>query len=662
MILHKTIGLYSLFIVNVLYALELEPIVIQSAKMDESSLEIPHTVNVISSAQIETQNIDTIQKLSAVFPNTNISGLGTRSETTFTVRGISNYVAIESSVAMYIDDVPLPMSYGFGTVDMNNVDTIEMFKGPQGTLFGKNAESGVINIYTKPISKNLESEARLGIAEYDSRELYGRISGPTVVDKVWGSLALTKKTTDGYATNTITHNPFDHRDLAGLSMKLNYIPSNYFNIALNYTKSKVNDGGTPFKIDTKNDPYHIDNEPKDDSVIMNNDLLSLVVKAIQNDYSITSATAYSNQSIQKQDYVAILGGLDLGVDINIKEISQELRLNGTKKDFDYVIGAFYSDKLKFNYKEKQVFTALPAYNNSNILDNIDQNIALFSQVKYTISDYLVLNGGIRYQQTNRDFCRDYSGFSAPISATLTSHDWLPMVSLSYGTDDFNTYLTYTKGYRPSGYNYRSSGTTLVPYMSEVTQSYELGYKQFFGSSWNMSHALFYNDISNLRTIVFDNTLATQTKNANSAYSYGVESSLNYSVDNLDVYGSFGLIRARYETFISNGIDYSGKNLIDVPDMTLSMGGHYRFDPHWYAKTSFTYMGKRYYDVDNTKHEDGYTTCNGGFGYKDKKWTMEVYANNLFGSENVDFMIHTPSHDYYHFAPPRVVGIRLEIML
>lgn len=657
----KTIGVYSLTLIQILYALELEPIVVESSKMNENRLDISNTVDILNQDQLDSIHLNSINNLSAILPNTNISGLGNRSETTFTLRGISNYVATESSVAMYIDDVSIPMSYGFGAIDMRNIDTIEMYKGAQGTLFGKNAESGVINIYTKPISKMMESEASIDIGEYNSREFYGRVSGPSAIDKVGFSLALTKKMTDGYSENLLTNHSHDRRDLESVLAKLSYIPSNHLNVALSYTKTKINDGGTAFKIDTKEDPYRITNEPKEDSVVMDNNILSLVVQSVQNDYSITSATGYSNQSIQKQDYVAILGGLDMAFDINIKEISQELRLNGVVNDLEYVVGAFYSDKIDFNYKENQSFTAIPSYNNTNILDNLDRNMALFGELEYALSNYFSFNTGLRYQQTTRDFRRDYSGFPSQISSTLTSHEWLPMVSLSYGENDYNIYLTYTKGYRPGGYNYRSSGTTLVPYERETTQSYELGYKQFFTNGWKMTHALFYNGISSLRTIVFDNTLATQTKNAQSAYSYGLESSLNYISDTLSLYGSFGLTRAKYDTFISNGIDYSGKHLIEVPDMTFSLGGNYFFDAHWYSNGSIAYMGKRYYDIDNIKEERGYVTCNGGFGYKTKRWNAEVYATNLFDSENVDFMIHTPSHDYYHFAPPRIVGAKVEYL-
>jgi iron complex outermembrane receptor protein len=236
-----------------------------------------------------------------------------------------------------------------------------------------------------------------------------------------------------------------------------------------------------------------------------------------------------------------------------------------------------------------------------------------------------------------------------------------MVSLSYGDDHYNTYLTYTKGYRPGGYNYRNSTATLVPYETETTQSYELGYKHNFKNGWNMRHAIFYNDISNLRTLVFDNTLATQTKNAQSAHSYGLESSLNYLSDSMNLYGSFGWTKAKFDTFVSDGIDYSGNYLLEVPDITAALGGSYFFAPHWYLNGSLTYIGERYYDIANSKKEEGYTTCNGGIGYKRNHWNAELYVTNLFGSENVDFMIHTPSHDYYHFAPPRVFGFKADYL-
>ena len=129
-------------------------------------------------------------------------------------------------------------------------------------------------------------------------------------------------------------------------------------ISLNYLKSKSDDGGSPFKINTKQNPYSIANEPTDDSVKMDSDMLSLIIKYKEKDYTFTSATSYAKHSVLKKDYVGILGGLDIYHDIEIAEITQEFRLKQNLQNAELLLGAFYSDKLKFDYKENQTLLTL----------------------------------------------------------------------------------------------------------------------------------------------------------------------------------------------------------------------------------------------------------------------------------------------------------------
>jgi len=658
----KIVGLYSITLIQILYALELKPIVVESSKMNENGLEVANSVDILNPDQLAIIHLNTIQNLSAVLPNTNISGIGNRSDTSITMRGICNYITSESSVAMYIDDAPIPFNYGFGGIDFQNLDRIEVFKGAQGTDFGRNAESGVISIYTKTIPNIFVSEASVDVGNYNSKKFYGRIAGPSAIDKVAFSFSISDTKSNGYTYNELTHGNFDYRHLIGLSAKLKYTPTSYLDIALNYSKTKTDDGGTAFKIDTKNDPYIVDNEPQNDWVKMDNDLLSLVMHYTQNDTLWTSVTSYGLESVRKDDYVGILGGLDISTDTKIEEITQEFRINKIDKNFEYLLGTFYSEKLRFDYLEKQQFFAIPVLNNRNNLDNIDKNIAVFGKIQYNLDEDFSIMSGLRYQKTKRDFTRDYTSFSMPKNSLTTWKHWLPTLSFMYERDNKNIYFTYSKGYRAGGYNYRSSGSELIPYKPENTDSFELGHKYFGNSSWNISNAVFYNHIHDLRTITFDDYLATTTRNADQAYSYGFESTLNYSSDNFNLYGSLGLTKAKYQNFRVGSIDYSGKNLIDVPDITFSLGGKYQFNTNWYSTVATTYMGNRYYDIANTQRENGYAKYNIGIGYNQKKWKAEVYADNIFDSNHVDFMIHTPSHNYYHFNTPRVVGFKLNIYI
>lgn len=652
----KIFILTHLFFISLIAGHNLPTIIIESSKMDFDQLDLTQSVDVMDDSLLQITKPSSLQHLSSILPNTNISGIGSRSDTSITLRGISNYVTTESSTAVYIDDVPIPISYGFGGIDFHHLNSIEVYKGPQGTEFGKNAESGVINVYTKPVSASLQSEISAEFGNYGSQQVYGYITGPTPIKNVNLAVSLSKESRDGYSENSRTDTDFDRRELKGISTKVQYKPNTHFDATVGFSKTMANDGGSPFKIDTVSDPYTIDNEPVNDSLLMDTSLLSLVLNYMTNSGTLTSITAHADQLMQKKDYVSILGGMQLDFDVHVREVSQELRWKGISKTFEYMVGGFYSDKYRFDYDEKQTFSGIYNFlNNTNYLDNLDTNKALFAETRYKIGEGWSILAGMRYQTTQRNFSRNYSSFTSPIASQTTWEHWLPSASIAYNDGKSNTYVTYTSGYRPGGYNYRSSGTTLVPYLPETTQALELGHKRQITPLLNLATACFYNRITDLRTITFDQYLATTTYNAHKAHTYGIESTLSYDTDLLDLYGTFGMVRAKYDQLVVNGIDYAGKNLLDAPDMTLSMSGKYLFAPQWYLSSTVAYMGKRYYDISNAAKQSGYTTVQSTIGVQYENWNFELYAKNLFNSEHVNFMIHTPTHDYYHIGAPRTIG-------
>ena len=644
-------------------AAELEPIQIESSKLDETFIDSAQTVDIVNRTKIDATQISDVKDLSSIIPNTNISGIGDRLARTFTLRGISNYVTYESSVAMYIDDVAIPFSFGYGVLDWNNIASIEVAKGPQGTQYGKNAESGVISVYTKPISKTFSSEAKIGIGSYNSKEFYGRVSGP-VNDNLSYSLSAGKVTRDGFSDNVLTGKSFDDREMNAYSGKLLFRPDSHWDIALNATKISTDDGGTAFKVDTKENPRSVDNEPFNDFSKMDNNLISALVRYHANNYTFTSTTSYAKESVKRNDYVNIpnLGGVVLDFDVNIEEVTQEMRVNYIKNNFDLLVGLFYSDKLNFDYLEKQYLYHVPSISSVNNLENPDENKALFTEFKYTITPRYSVNAGVRFQETKRSFKRDLNLFTQPVTHADVETKWrhvLPCLSFSYYPhENGQLYARYAKGYRPGGYNYRAPTTTLVPYEPEIADSYELGYKEMTAEGLTLSSALFYNDISDHRVIVFFNDLSTQTSNSDHAYSYGAELSINYEQADWFIFSALGLTEAKYKNFTSGTKDYSGNHLVDVPDMTLSIGGKYQLNQYLYAQSDIRYMGKRYYNIENTAHESGYETVNIAVGYERDGWKTLVYVNNVFDKKYVDFMIHTPSHDYYHFGDPRVLGIKV----
>ena len=649
-----------LLLVTSTFAVEIPTVEIKSSKLFENSIDTTQTVELFNREKIDSYHIKDIKDFSATISNTNISGLGSRTNRTFTFRGISNYVAYESSVAMYVDDAPVPFSFGYGVVDMNNIYTLEVLKGPQGTEFGKGAESGVINIYTMPTTDTFKSEVSIDFGTNNSKDFYGRISGLIKNSDFSYAISASKKSNDGFFDNLLTNRHIDDRELSSFSAKIIYNPSSPWDVSFNYSKNKTDDGGSSFKVDTKENPYKIDDKPYDESSKMDNDLLSFIIKYKEKSYTFTSATSYAKQDILKSSYANALNGLQIDLDVDIEEFTQETRFNYIFENIDLLVGAFYSNKLSFDYEEKMYSYAFDT-SSTNSLENPDENIALFTQMKYWIDPYFAITAGIRYQETERSFSRNLNQFFQPTVGAKASTKWnhiLPTLSFSYfASDDSHTYIKYSKGYRPGGYNYRAPGKNLFPFKPEETKSFEIGHKQNFSSSLSLNGTLFYNDIKNHRTVVFSNNLATTTLNAKKAYSYGAELDLNYKTEKFSLYATLGLIEAKFKDF--DKVEYEKNTLLDVPDMTVALGARYNFNKNFSVQSSANYIGKRYYDIENIQKESGYITSNVSLEYSNVHgYRVMAYATNLFNQENVDFAIHTPSQNYYHFTNPRVVGLRI----
>ncbi len=650
----------SLILSSLLFV-NLNAATITATKLSDSQMNSSSTVDTFDEEKISEKQINNINDISNVISNVNITGIGDRDNKTFTFRGISNYVTLESSVAMYIDDIPVPSALGYSSLDMNNVSFLEVLKGAQGTLFGKNAESGVINLYTKPTTKNFKSQAIFDYASFNTKNIYLKNSGQTPIEKLFYMFSFGSKTTDGFTKNIITNTNFDRRDLQNFNAKLKYEINDNSDIKFNFIKSKANDGGTPFKINTKADPFNINNESKDDYLKLENDLISLVYTNKGENFKFTSASSYATQNVDKYNYIAITNPLEIKQDINIKEISQEFRLTYDYDKFNFLVGTFYSDKLKFNYKENQILPTFGNLSRINDLNNLDENLALFGQTRYWLNNNLSFVVGARYQTMKREFDRNLNDFLTP---TLTyekdTKRWnyfTPTLSMLYFTkNNSDIYTTFTKGYRPGGYNYRDDQNTLVPYKEEVTSSYELGYKSY-GQNLNYSTVLFYNDIKDLRINTFKDDLGNETFSADEAYTYGAELSINYEKDKYKVESNLGFTKGKTKSFSSNP-EYENKNIIDTPQFTANLRARYYLDKNYNINTTINHIGKRYYDPANKSSLGSYTTFNLGLEYKNKNLNTQIYANNIFDKKYNDFMIYTPSNNYYHFGSPRVFGVKL----
>ncbi len=385
-----------------LYALNLGSIdVITTQSREELSSSEAMSVDFVDASKAETYQVDTLSDLASLIPNLNISGIGSRNKKTFTLRGVSNYVAYQSSVAVYIDGIPLPFSYGYGLLDMNNITTVEFTKGAYGAIFGKGAQSGVMRVSTHAPSQDTQAKLSFELGSYQHQSLSGYILGATPYKSLNYSLSFNKEGFNGYSLNTLTGNRFDKEDISTINAKLHFTPSDDFDIALHYAHATSDDGGSPFTTNRKNNIRSIDDEAIDGFNKLQSDRLGLFAHYKWGEYRLSSSTSYVKQTMDSSDYIAVLEGVTLLTDTDIEEFTQDIELQRSFDNSDIKLGLFYSKKLRFEYREDQILWHLYPIplSSKNSIEDPDEVLALSAKYNYYLGDSFLLTAGFRYQES-----------------------------------------------------------------------------------------------------------------------------------------------------------------------------------------------------------------------------------------------------------------------
>lgn len=658
-VMMKSFGL-SLVVANALVGADLQLVEIEESalKSTDSSLSVEtanqHILNVIKPKSLSD--------LSGVFANTNISGLGGRGDQTLSVRGVSNYLTAESSVAVYIDDIPLPFKFWYGVLPVGQIQSISLLKGPQGTLFGRNAESGVMVVRSFPLKKEGSASLSYDVGSYAKNHLSVSINGSSQTFPLEWFLNGYVNKQEGFVENTTLHNMIDSRKDQGISGKVVYRFSPMTTMDINYMSQRIDDGGVAYSYDTKENPYRLA-APYNGYLKMDNDLLGVRFKHTYNDYLITAIASYASQKLLKQAYFGVSGGILLDNDISIKQLHGEVKLQRITDTAEYVLGSSYATKTSYGYNENVRVLLAPSYNQTWNLNLPDKVFSIFGQTtQWLTSNWGVTVGG-RLETNQREFDRRYTGYLMTGDATVekTEKAFLPMVSVTYkNSDDRRSYLSYSEGYRPFGYNYRNSEVSPLAFKKELTESFEVGHK-YDGKLMSYHVAGFYNKIHDLRINTLNDSLASILLTAPQAHAYGVEGNINYVLDDrLKLFGSFGLTRTCVDELVYNGTDYKGKNLVDIPDMTAMVGNHYRFDEGYFFSSNIRYIGKRYYEMENNRGQGGYGVVGLSAGRDVRKFNFSLYVHNLFDRRYTDTALATPNHTYYHFGAPRMVGVKASL--
>lgn len=664
-------------------AIELETFTVNIDKRERSLQDVPASISVISSEDLDLIGGKSLADAANLAPNVIVQNQGGRTSTYFYTRGIGRSELNFPIVSVNVNGVALPDPSFFG-IDLDAAEQVEFLRGPQGTIFGQNTLGGVINIKLKQPTEVFEGEVEVNVGERDFRESTLRLSGPIFGDKLKAAATLLWRDLDGYIENTTRNETQNPEKTLGGSLYLIAEPTDNLGIEFNYFGQKRDDG-LPWYAQG-NDLFEVTNDaPTDENTEAN--IVGLKVAYDWDNITFISQTGWSdiNRFTQADVDFSPFPAFSSSSDNDIEQWSQEFRLQYASDSLDYVIG-FYTSGMDnhFNVFINDLLDSAglgtPIQIN-DLVDFSDATRALFGQVNWRTGLWELVFG-LRYhhqkiETDNANIVRALnSGFQLIPTGSLkdsTSFSvWLPKLAATYQWNDYiKLYGSISRGVRAGGFNNtaltaRRAGISLpTNYDAEYTTNYEIGTKWLLPNYLGrVDLALFYIDWSELQAEQIANgTLFDFRTNAASASSFGAEIEMRlYPRENWEVGFTAGYAKAEYNDFVvlQTGENLKGNQVAGGAEFTWSTFVRYRNDTAFgrfgiFGNLSASGIKERYFDVNNQVKGDNYTLVNGRIGLSYQNLETYVFANNLLDERYIDYSF--PAFGTA-VGEPRMVGVGL----
>ncbi|WP_321413791.1 TonB-dependent receptor [uncultured Desulfobacter sp.] len=622
----------------------LETITVTAQKKEENVLEVPISMSVFDDMDIEDKMVETLDDIAKYTPGLTIINMGAPVKYAPSIRGLySDYTSETSTAGLFIDGVPVTNGLGFDETLMD-IERIEVLKGPQGTLYGKNTEIGAVNVITKKPSNETKARITGELGEDNKRILAANISGAIVKDKLYLGVCGKHYEKDGYVENTTTGEPVNDEEHDYVKIYLRMTPTDNLEASLISSYIKYDNGGsssgsTQAEYRTVSNDLDTFNKSSVWSSSLN------INYSFNDSLTFTSITAYRNFNeylANDFDYTSDPNQkFHIFADSKYETLSQELRANYEVDRINLVSGIYLeSSETTYDKDRDKPSGYIDGYS-----VNSRDSIGLFSHLTYNITDNLSALAGLRYDKEE--------------SEESNNDELSPKVGVTYDLlENLMTYVTVSKGYRCGGLTNAPEGSGYSEtYDPEIVYSYEIGAKGVLANgklAWDV--ALYYMDITDMQVSVYLNAQDFITDNAAEATSKGVEASLRYQVTRgLSLFAGFSYNNTEFDEYNDGFTDYSGNKTTFSPEYNYTIGIQYRAEQGYYASANLSGYGDMYLDLDNEYKRPAYELVNAKIGYETEKYDIYLYAKNLF-DRNYDIEGHYYGV-YTYYNTPREVGVR-----
>ncbi|WP_418180131.1 TonB-dependent receptor [Aliarcobacter lanthieri] len=609
----------------------LESITVTAQKKEENIQKVPISISAFDDISIEDKSIESLEDIAKYTPNLMLYNTAQEGLIVPSIRGISgNVLSFSTPVGLYVDGVPTTSAFGFDDA-LGDIERIEVLRGPQGTLYGKNSEAGVINIITKQPDNELRTKLFSTIGNDGRRDFGLNISTPIVKDKFYVGIAYKHQQKDGFIKNTITNNYENDKKSDYGKLVLRTTPTDNLDISLISSIHKEDNGSHNWVSSTTNKKEVSSNlkgssTPRDTTFALN---VNYNINENSKIKSITTKKEYKDKAIVDADFTPL----------TLRHIYKQNKLDTISQEFRYetifnktqFISGIYLDK-QDNDLYTRVFAPFNPTGFANPQDMSSKSIGVFANIIHPLSDSWTLNSGIRYDKEKKDMKIK----NTPTNLEEDFSSISPKIAIQYDINQNQmTYLTIAKGYRSGGFNPLAPTNNLQSYKEENLISYELGYKSmFFDNRLKLNTNIYFMDIKDMQveeTVMVGTVFTTNSANATSK---GVELEIEGLVTNeLSLFASGGFNKTTFDKFSDIAGDYSGNYNPLAPKYNFNLGAQYRANNGLYARIDFNGYGKTYFDKANKYSQKAYTLANTKIGYEAKNFDIYFYANNIFDKKH-----------------------------
>ncbi|KEQ11788.1 TonB-dependent receptor [Endozoicomonas numazuensis] len=599
----------------------LEEVIVTAQKREQNLQDTPVSVSAFGAAAIADQNIQDVADVSQYVPNVEIAETpGGSTGATISIRGsvsINPAVTWEPPVGIYVDGVFVAKNVG-GLFDVAELERIEVLRGPQGTLYGKNTIGGAINLISKKPAEEFGGTLKISAGNYRYKEGFFSLNTGRLADRAAFNVALNVRKRDGFYENTSTAagavDDYKKLDTQAARIAGSFDITDRLEAYYIFDQSKKDNTPAFGQFDAAGSSFEKKDKGANDGSIEDSSSTSghalHLTYDLADNITLKSITAYRSMSFEDAgDYDGTgVAGFHTRRDVDSDQVSQEFQLIGNADRFDYVLGAFYFKEESGAKNPFDIGGVEGLVKNGYGVDS--QSYALYGQADYYLTDQWTLTGGARWTKEEKEAYIERVdgtgvGFGGNIPRTKAKDDWTnvsPMAVLTYAfSNEASAYFKVSKGWKAGGFNGEAQNVDIFKksYDEETVTAFELGLKsRWMKDRLQLNAAVFQNNVKDMQ---LSNYLGAYSliENAGEATVRGLELEVLAALtDSLTANLNYGYLDPKYDSFK----DQAGNELKDVnkfpyaPKTKISAGLEYKQSlgfAHLVGRLDYSWVDKYY---------------------------------------------------------------------